>query len=519
MNTQMRRGLIAIGLLVGGVLPLEPAHSTINPITVVAGSPTISITDPVTGADIDTSNNRWLPEPDQTVRLVVNGLVNPTITLDAANTTSHPGICTNYGTDSGLDFSLTGNLLTAKDCAGIARVLVNGIAFNLPADANNNRIADVWEVSRGGNVIANQDLDLSPSTSDATQPTSDPNCLGDCRKGDGIAAIDEYRGFIVSMADKTAGVPFAALLGTKHIRTEPSQKDIFVHLVNNQCVPAAPPAILGKFARYFTQANGKDLFEFAYTTFPGSIHLLDFTPYVDNPVRSVLWEDFFDKYTVSDPDGAGPLISKVQFLTAGGVPTNLETDVPADRQINKNAVIPIVDLKTGSTRQKGIRLIECQDTTMTGALGISDWGTPNKAGSIYAGYSGNTTVFTNRIRIDIAGQLALRGNRQIRYSIYNPSTAQWVLQAGALAPGQDTEDFLTARDLQYLIGHELAHVLQLRPTSANGYHTLTDSGSMMDQTIKVTVEGSGAGTAAKKITFDIPSVFLSSDQIEIKTKN
>src|SRR6185503_8913135 len=162
-------------------------------------------------------NDTWLPEPGQTVRLVANGITSPTITLDTANTTSHPGICTNYGNDAGLDFSLTGDQLTSNDCAGIAMVLVNGIAFKLPADVNNNRIADIWEATRGGNLIPNQDLDISPSTTEANQPTSDPTCLNECRKGDGLAAFDEYRGFIVSMADRTTGVPYAALPGTKHI--------------------------------------------------------------------------------------------------------------------------------------------------------------------------------------------------------------------------------------------------------------------------------------------------------------
>jgi hypothetical protein len=259
------------------------------------------------------------------------------------------------------------------------------------------------------------------------------------------------------------------------------------------------------------------MFAFAYTVFPGSIHLLDFTPGAVNPVKSVLWEDFFEQYALADPDGTGPLNAGIVYRTAGNVLTNREADVASDRQVNKNAVFPIVDLKTNSTMQKGMRLIECHDTVGTAPLGIADWGTPNKAGSVFAIRSGNATVFTDRARRDIAFQLSKRGSRQIRWSVYNTSTARWVLQAGALTPGQSAEDFLTTRDLQYLVGHELAHDTQLRPTSTNGYHSTAGTGSMMDQTIYVVIDKTNS--SSNKITFHIPSAFLSADQIEIKAKN
>jgi hypothetical protein len=166
MKTQSKKLLIAMGIAIGASVPQGPSYAAINPINAVAGSPTISIIDQASGRDI---SDTWLPEPGQAVKLIVNGLVAPTIALDTANTTSYPGICTNYGADSGLDFTLDIDVLIANDCGGTATVLVNGIAFKLPADANNNGIADIWEATRGGNLIATQDLDLSPSTSDTTQ--------------------------------------------------------------------------------------------------------------------------------------------------------------------------------------------------------------------------------------------------------------------------------------------------------------------------------------------------------------
>lgn len=489
-----------IGVDLTDAAPIPPTSGGVGP--------TLTILD-AAGRDVTTG---WLPEPGQTYTLQVAGATVTTLTLQ--NISAHKGVCTNYGTDVGPDFVLLGNQLISNDCGGKTTVNLNGTyLFVLPPDADGDGLPDAWESSRG-NLIPTDDLDLSPSTSATTQPTSDPNCLDNCRKGDGISAFDEYRGFIVSSADRSAGVPFAALPNTtKHIRTEPSQKDIFVHVVNGQCAPAV---LGGSFFRYFP-ANGPDMFEFAYTVFPGSIHLLDFTPGMVNPSKSVLWEDFFEQYALVDPDGAGPLNSGVIFRTAGNLLTSLEADVPTDRLINNNAIFPILDLKTNTTRQKGIRLIECQDTAGTAPLGVSDWGTPNKAGSIYAVRSGNSTIFTDRARRNIATNLANGGLRQIRWSIYNPGTVSWVLQANSLTPGDTAENFLTTRDLQYLLGHELAHDTQLRPTSTNGYHTTTGSGSMMDQTIQVVIDRTNSST--NKINFNIPSVFGSSDQQEIKVKN
>jgi hypothetical protein len=387
----------------------------------------------------------------------------------------------------------------------------------IPADSDNDGLPDIWE-SQFGDLSPTADLELSPSTTDATQSTSDSTCTGDCLKGDGVSVFDEYRGFVVSLADRSSGASSPVLpAGTKHIRTHPHQKDLFIHVVSRQCPPASSPAIHGTFARYFP-AGGADMFAALYTMLPGTrIHLLDFTPGSINPARSTLWEDLYDSYNLSDPDGTGPLYAGVLFRTASGVATNKEADVPTDRQINRNAVFPITDLKTNQPIQKGVRLIECEVVDTLTTLGVNDWGTPNKAGSASAIKAGNGVVFTERVRRGIATKLVNAGTRTIQWALYNPATAKWVMQSPALEPNQSqfTQDFLAARQLQYLVGHEIAHAARLRPTSLNGYHTTTGYGSEMDATYQVTQDRSTSG----KTTFYIPSQFLTSDHTEIRFKN
>lgn len=219
-----------------------------------------------------------------------------------------------------------------------------GLTTSKTFTAENNSRAQV------NGLVAIQDLELSPSTTEAAPssdvtPAPDLTCVGVCRKGDGLSNLDEYRGFIVSNASRAPGGPFGT--DYKHIRTSPSAKDLFVHVVNGQC---APPTPQGTFARYFPASGSPDLFAFAYTLLPGfQIHLLDYKPGLDNDsttaVTPTLWEDFFDSYTVA---------SGIRFTNGTG------TEPATDRQINKNTVFPIPNPFASTTVQKGVRLVECQ---------------------------------------------------------------------------------------------------------------------------------------------------------------
>jgi hypothetical protein len=497
----------------------------------------LPITGPPTLDVIDSSGNviqNYLPEPGQVVTLrIVGATLTGSMTL--VNTSSYAGVCTNYGTDSGPDFVLSGTQLTSNDCGGTTDLTVQTslgtVMFRLPQDSDNDGMPDAWE-AQYGNLVAASDTELNPGATDASTPQG-----GLIFRGDGLAAFDEYRGFLVSLADQAAGIPYSGLSNTKHVRTNPNIKDIFVHVVNNQCAPASPPANLGTFKRYFPGTSNADLFSFAYTLLPGTqLHLLDYIPGTDNPTKSVLWEDFFEYYAVSPPPGQ--TLSNVVYRTAGGTLTNSEAAVPTDRQINKNARFPIEDTLVASRiatlpsyatfnarAQKGIRLIECQIVQVAGNLGINDWGTVNTPGASSFIRAGNAIVFVERLRAQINSKLVGAGQRRILWSVFtngswvdqSPDLARNTISGSTVTPNPATATFLTTRQMQYIVGHEIAHSTQLRPTSLNGYHTSTGSGSMMDATYQVTQDSTNSST--KKTQFKIPSSFQNSDRIEIKQRN
>ena len=449
------------------------------------------IIDQATGADITAT---YLPEPGQTVELEGGS----SFVLTA--TTNYPGICTNFGdnSDVGPDFTLSGNQLTANDCGGIVTIEVDGVPVTVPADGNGNEIADILEAPFGGNLTPDEDLELSPSVDD---PSNNPDLSDPERRGEGLSIFDELRGFIVSLASPQEGVPLAGFPDLKHIRTDPiNGKDYFVHVVNAQCAP--PTAPLGTFERYFP-AGGQDMFQGAKTLIPGShIHLLDYTPGAINPTQSTLWEEFFVSF-----DGF------VQYTT--GV-----VEPPTDRQINKNAVFPITDSVTGSTIQKGIRVIECQVDDSVSVLGLADYGTPNRAESIFSIKAGNSIVYPERIRKKIAEDILNAGARKLKLRVYDPEQNKWIKAPSSVAPtpipkNQSGEDLLTTIHLLFTVAHEIAHNTKLRPTLDLGGHSPSGSGTIMDQTVSVTYSRKLTGAAK----FHIPDIFLTHDSQEVKMKN
>ena len=524
MKKQMRMTLTIIAFLGWSCLFFGSAHAAVighldpNTGTPVTSNPTITILiQDSTGAYSDKTGT-WLPEPGQTVMIQVNNGGAAVSIQPLSATTNYPGICTNFlGTDNptapGPDFTLNGNQLTSNDCGGTATIQVIDSAglpyyFKVPQDSNNNGIPDVWENLYGGNLVATSDSELPPPSGTTEPNPTDTSCPDLCRQGDGIAAFDEYRGFIVSSSDPTAGFDTSSFqANTKHIRTDPTKKDLFIHVVNNQCAPSSPP--MGTLSRYFSSAV--DMFAGLSSNSSGfQIHYLDYTPGVfPNPIKSTLWEDFFDSYTVAN---------KVLFNT-GGTLTNSESQVPSDRQINKYAVSPVRNNSNNPTIQKGVRLIECQDTTPD-VLGYANWGTPNKSLSVGANYAGNSTVFPERIRQDVQKNLANAGTRQIWWAKWDGTQKKpWVNQAQLKSnpPDQTTQDGLVTKQIQYLVGMELGHLVQLRPTILNSYHATTGSGSEMDATIQITKDSTDSPT--NKMVFDIPTAFKTTDQVETRFKN
>src|SRR6185503_6488715 len=132
----------------------------------------------------------------------------------------------------------TGYGFKALDYGGMLVVLVGSAKYIIPRDSDIDGMPDAWE-NLYGNLAPDADVDPGPGGNGAV--------------GDGIANLDEYRGFIVS--------------GT-HVRMHPSVKNVFVHLVNPQCVAGSATSYLGGGA--VTYVPFEELFNNADTLISGT---------------------------------------------------------------------------------------------------------------------------------------------------------------------------------------------------------------------------------------------------------
>ena len=240
----------------------------------------------VQGAPVITGATATL-KGDVLLPATLNGMTNPFVKAPAVNngqlllaTSRYPGRCTNYGAAATtpaaepLDYDLAAAnpltvngvqrqvfLLTSQDCGGIAVMTgtVNGQSYlaTIPQDSNLNGIPDIWERQFCPNnacPVGNEDNDTGPVVGTPT--------------GDGIAAFDEFRGFIVSNV---------------HVSTDPRQRDLFVHLVNAQCGAAANSLLGGGATTYPT--DGSSVFANLASLVPGSqVHVLGYPPTPANPM-------------------------------------------------------------------------------------------------------------------------------------------------------------------------------------------------------------------------------------------
>ena len=462
-------GIGAGGAGAGVILPVDPV--TKQPI--VASPVTVSIFQG--GVDVTDS---WLPTPGQTVQVVVNGLASPTLSLvfdaataanpvasNALTTSAYPGVCTNFGSGTGADFTLSGDQLAAEDCGGMAVVLVNGTHhFVLPQDSDYDGMPDLWEA-----------LHCPSSTPNCLQPAADIDAgpLSGSACCDGIANFDEYRGFRVSGA---------------YTRTHPGLKDLFVHLVNPQCQTSAgsTQSLLVGPSAYPT--GGASLFANMDTLLPPGpagprIHPLCYTPGATHGTC----DEWVDNLA-----GFSPLTG---FVFQPG------TDGPiSDRSIKRNALY-------GPAVQKGLRITECLDNSFSSPLGVAAIGTPLG--------SDNALIYTRRVADFINGLIDQGAGRRLRHYAFEDGS--WVVRfESAGAPTDADRGVIISAALQFYVGMELVHSLNLTPTevlvrrTSYGHHHAPLTGSGVDQQITTKIDKSASGFNS----FYIPCCFAPGDQTD-----
>jgi hypothetical protein len=489
------------------------------------------------------------------------GTTNPFLT--ALTTSAYPGQCTNFGSGTQADFTLAssptplqtspttsvpGYLLTPSDCGGMAVIQVGTLKFVVPRDGTAtvpaNGIPEVWESLYGGNLNPGLDTDTGP--------------VGSSLAGDGISTFDEYRGFIVS---------------GRQIRTDPTQKDIFLHVVNpadsvggafvtsrscgTSCygggtttypAPTAPSATLtvpataatvGGIATFTTSTgvfsvahvrgeiigNAGGRARITAVTGPASATAEITQAFPAGNLSAGAWkvsESLFAlAYTLVAPERVhllGSVPGATNFLTNEWVDNFVSlipsqtlniSDSVTDRTVNANRLY--------GPAQKGVRVMEGLNLNSPSLLGFSfGVASPNDAG--------NVVVFTQRI-IDYIESL-LVGATTIKYS--TTSLVNGVLTWGTpiLAPDGDptvnqdgvatnpgVRNFILSKAFQFYTGHEIQHSLDLTP-DVQGTTRVTYGHHYPPGTGDCLDQAITITSKSGTVTFSIPSVCGTADQAQ-----
>jgi len=417
----------------------------------------------------------------------------------------------------------------------MAVIQIGTSKFILPKDGTAtvaaNGLPEAWETLHGGA--------LNPATDE-----SDTGPAASTLLGDGIATFDEYRWFIVS---------------GKQVRTDPRQKDLFVHVVNpadsvggvfvtsGSCgvscygggtttypAPAATsatltvPATAGTLGAIATFTTSSGVFSTAHVrgeiigNAGGRARIVSvtgptsataeitqvFTPGSLSPTSWSLSESLFALvYTLVAPE-------RVHLLgyTPGTTNTPLTSEwvdkflslVPAQTLTVSDSV---TDRTVNPNRlygpaQKGVRLMEGLNTNSSSVLGWSfGVASPNEAG--------NVVVFTQRIINYLNGLMNATGITTFKYSTASLVNGAWTWSS----PATVDRNYILSKAFQFYTGHEIHHSLDLTPgvqgtaKTTYGNHFAPGTGDCLDQAITTT-------SKSATVTFYIPSLCGSADQTQ-----
>ena len=488
-----------------------------------------------------------------------NPFVNVTASVTTLTTSAYPGKCTNIGIVTDADFALAdftlgslspttlqispttsvvGYPLTPNDCGGMAVVQVGSLKFILPksgtATVPANGIPEAWKSLYGANLDPSADIDTGFSG-------SSPCC-------DGISTFDEYRGFIVS---------------GRQIRTDPTQRDLFVHVVNpgdsnagvfvtspscgTSCygggtniypVPSSTsatltvPAAAATVGAIVTFTASSGVFTTAHVlgeiigTAGGRATIVEVTGPTSTSATAQITQAFSAASLAANSWQLRESLFALAYVSvpperlhllgyAPGSTNSPQTSewvdkfaslIPAQTlnitdSVNDRVVNPN---RIYGSAQKGIRVIEGLNTNTSSVLGWSfGVASPNQAG--------NVVVFTQRI-ISYLDSLIATGTT-IQYSTASLVNGAWTWKPPVIVD----RNSLLSKAFQFYTGHEIHHSLSLTPqvqgTSKVSYgnHWAPGTGDCVDQAITTT---SKSGT----VTFYIPSVCGTVDEGQFAIK-
>jgi hypothetical protein len=300
--------------------------------------------------------------------------------------------------------------------------------------------------------------------------------------GDGIANIDEYRGFRV---------------GGVYKRGNPNQKDIFVHLEDTpQCTTppvgtftgqASLPLKSGLVTAASFFPNIQDVYVNVDTLPNAKVHRIGNDEWVS---KFVSW-DIYNYTTLSGTDS---------------------DTLKQDRWINKYSIA------ANPKVVKGVRIIECLDLTTLSPLGQSDKNPPD---SIIYRDNGNSVIYTHRI---VKSMLNLITNVTKPIVYYGFENNAWVQKESVGAPANtanpSVSDPKVMRLMQivlpwYLVHEALNHAFDVTAKATTtkkvsyGYHHADLSGTNVD--IKIT--NTLSSTQNK---FYVPKYFGISDEQDLR---
>jgi hypothetical protein len=320
------------------------------------------------------------------------------------------------------------------------------------------------------------------------------------------------RGFIVS--EVVSGVTVR-----KHLRLNPTVKNLFVYLVKGQC---GTSRLTGSGAFPIAGAGALDANLNTLIPPPSSpplgiagtqIHFLGASlSSTVSAIRTDEWVDHFVSFTLGSSGTTetwtycnNSLAPGATTCAVGTVVVTPASDTPAapttDRVVNTNRIY--------GSAMKGLRVTECATTSGTTPHGTGRYGSAAQG-------KDEAVVYPDRIRRYVNGLGTSRSD--IYYSTFQVTasgTGAWTTLekkgGGTTTSTQAARNFITSKAIEYILAMEIGHTLKLLSdtllTVPTFPHYAAGYGDNMDEGLRAETSGTPAG-----VKYYIPSLFLGDSQ-------